>query len=190
LEYTDRRFPAPVFTPNAPPKLDESWLKYKPQTPFGHIPVLSVDGRVVAESGAIARYIATIGGLRSADPFEAAVQDSIVDAVFDIARTYFQSVKFNKDLNDEQKKTKLAGWLKDDFPKAVEPLERMLHKNEYFVNNKVSYADIRFYHTFASLLSEHSTLLDAFPALKALVARVAARPRIASWLAARPVTAI
>ena len=52
--------------------------------PYGQIPVLLVDGEPLAQTGAIARFCADLGGLTPRDPLLAAQVDSMVDAVTDL----------------------------------------------------------------------------------------------------------
>ena len=41
----------------------EEWASFKPKTPYGKIPVLDIDGKLLAGSGPIARYLAEEFGL-------------------------------------------------------------------------------------------------------------------------------
>ena len=54
-------------------------MKEQGALPYGQVPALDVgDGRMLAQSSAILRYVATLGGLHPSDPIEAARIDSIV----------------------------------------------------------------------------------------------------------------
>ena len=55
-------------------------VKFRPDVTFSQLPLLVVDGRILAQSGAIARYTAGLAGLIPADPFLAAQCDSIFEA--------------------------------------------------------------------------------------------------------------
>ena len=55
-------------------------VKFRPDIPFSQLPLLVVDGRILAQSGAIVRYTAGLAGLIPAEPFLAAHCDSVFEA--------------------------------------------------------------------------------------------------------------
>ncbi|VDM67933.1 unnamed protein product, partial [Strongylus vulgaris] len=57
----------------------DEWPEHKSEMPFGQLPVLEVDGQQLAQSHAIARYLAKKFGLAPKCPFEEALVDSIMD---------------------------------------------------------------------------------------------------------------
>lgn len=59
-------------------------LKCKTATPFGHVPILEVDGRVLAQSNTIARYLAKKHGLAGQDEWEEALADMYADNIHDL----------------------------------------------------------------------------------------------------------
>lgn len=77
IKFEDERIP-PEEWPNR--KAGESLcLKLLSGTPFGHLPVLEVDGKPLAQSCAIVRYLARQFGLAGKMPFEEALVDSLID---------------------------------------------------------------------------------------------------------------
>jgi glutathione S-transferase len=60
------------------------WPNLKAKTPFGQLPVLEVDGKPLAQSCAIARYLARKFNLAGKDEFEQAYVDSIADLQKDL----------------------------------------------------------------------------------------------------------
>ncbi len=52
--------------------------------PFGQLPVLEVDGGVIAQSNAICRFIAKKAGLYGKDDLEQASIDMIIDFIGDL----------------------------------------------------------------------------------------------------------
>jgi len=63
----------------------EEWAKKKPGVVWGQMPLLAVDGKEYAQSGAIERYVARLGGLAGANAFEWAQIDSLAQAVLEHA---------------------------------------------------------------------------------------------------------
>ncbi|VDM68576.1 unnamed protein product [Strongylus vulgaris] len=57
----------------------EDWPSHKSEMPFGQMPVLEIDGQQLAQSFAIARFLAKKFGLTPKCPFEEALVDSIMD---------------------------------------------------------------------------------------------------------------
>ena len=70
----------------------EDWPKLKETTPFGQLPILEVDGKVLSGSGSICRLLAEKFGLAGLNEFENAELDSIADFINDFALT--QITKF------------------------------------------------------------------------------------------------
>ncbi len=54
------------------------WGALKPTMPFGTMPVLDVDGRKLAQSVAVHRYVATLAGLMPSDPWGVAKADEVL----------------------------------------------------------------------------------------------------------------
>lgn len=57
----------------------EDWASIKPTTPFHQLPVLEVDGKVIAQSNAIARFLARRFNLAGKDEYEQALVDGLAD---------------------------------------------------------------------------------------------------------------
>lgn len=74
VEYEDVRFDR-----------DSEWpTTYKPKMPFGQCPVLEVDGKMLAQSHTIGRYLARKFGLAGKDEWEQAQADMYADCLMDL----------------------------------------------------------------------------------------------------------
>ena len=174
IEYEDCRI-TPAFEDN------KEWMALKPNTPYGSLPLLEWDGVVLAQSMAIARFIAREVGLAGSNVIERAQVDEIVDSVNEMLEVGAKAI-FSK---DEELVKKYYG---ETLPKSLSQLERRLigRGGQYFVGNTISWADIQLY-GFCSGLADQSCL-DAVPKIKNLMNRVGNIPNIKSWVEKRPIT--
>jgi len=165
------------------------WPALKATTPYGQLPFLEVDGKVLGQSLTIARFAARKNGLAGHDDFEAAQADSIVDYVSDAAKLL--GPVFAE--TDEKKKSVL----KEEFIKVgVQPylkgLERHLQANNsgegFYVGKGPTWADIVVVIFLDNLAAWDSSVLENYKLLKAHSQRVHELKGIKEWLLKRPVT--
>ena len=167
----------------------EQWPEFKPKTPYGQLPVLEVDGKMLAGSGPIERFLAEQYGLAGSNAFENAEIASILDVVDDLAEKLV-AVYFEK---DEARKTELKKGLEEThIPKYLGALEKRAAANNsadgWIYGAKVTYADFGVYLQGEYVQIIAPNILDNYPALKKLRESVAKLPNIARWLKERPVT--
>jgi len=175
-DYEDARLPAP-WDDMAP------WQELKPNTPFGQLPVLNVNGVEIAQSMTVARYVAREFGLAGTNNLESALMDAIVDAVSEATEKMYNAYVFEK---DEAKKAELTKKFNEDvLPSLLKNIEKGL-KDDYLVGGTVSWADIILYH-FVKELPSQDALKDA-PKVAGVVERVANLPNIKKWVETRPQT--
>ncbi|KAK3581301.1 hypothetical protein CHS0354_033036 [Potamilus streckersoni] len=155
--------------------------------PFGQIPLLEVDGKPLAQSYAIARYLAREFGFAGRSNWESALVDQIVDLVEDLKREMFKAVSEQ----DPDKKKDLEQKLLDEiFPKFIGFFEILLKDNggQYFVGSLLSLADLAVLGVFDTPLQKYPSLLDKSPALQAHRKHVESLPKIATYLKNRKQT--
>ena len=160
-------------------------------------PLLEIDGQPIGQSKAIERYVAAQGGLMGKSPIEAAIIDSVAEHVRDVKDA--QSRKgfgmFNRDKTDEEKAALKAEWFETDLPSWLARMERCVAPIEAIVcgsGELPSYAAVCIW----SLLREGSeedlalvaTAAEGCAKLNAIADAVATHPRVAAWVASRPVT--
>ncbi|KAK7866815.1 hypothetical protein R5R35_005247 [Gryllus longicercus] len=175
VEYEDKRIQV------------EDWLELKPTIPFGLLPTLEINGKVINQSTAICRYYAKKVGLAGSDDFEALQIDAIADTVVDL-RTAIGMYHWR---TPEAEKPARAKVLKtENIPTYFSQFEKILKENDgYFVNGKLSYADLLFAGTaeyFNNVMK--FDVFEGYPLAKALVEKVHNLPRIKEWVARRPQT--
>jgi len=116
-------------------------------------------------------------------------QESIAKADYNVAKEKCDAQKGKEERACEKEAKAEYDKAKADIKKALELLNKHLTYRTYLVGERISLADIVIYYTLDMFKSMNPDCLTATPALAGLVTRVAAEPRIAAWLAARPVTA-
>ena len=82
----------------------EQWAEFKPKTPYGFVPVLDIDGKLIGGSMPIARYLARQFGLAGEDDMARLILESAEDAIDDF-KGKMSAMYFEK---DEEKKAEGA----------------------------------------------------------------------------------
>ena len=105
---------------------DESMpgLKESGKLEFGQLPILEVDGKYLAQSWAILRFLGRQHGYYPSDPEVAYQIDSTIDAVEDFSRAY--PFPF---LDEERKKAAKVTFLTNFLPNWLTAIEKRLKKN-------------------------------------------------------------
>lgn len=166
-------------------------LKASGKLPFGQLPILEVDGKVLGQSNSIFKYVARETGFAPSDSYGLAVADMIVDGVVDVMS---KVMKFAFEKDEETKKTLAKPFYEKDLPVALAYFEQILKSNggKYFVGDKMTYADVMFCGSVDVLFLERKedvpSALNGFPLLKDLFSSFLSNPGIKEWLSKRPTT--
>ncbi len=159
------------------------WAALKPTVAFGALPVLTHDGRMLAQSNAILRYIGTGNAMHPTERWAAAEHDAIMQSVEDLR----QKVPGSKEMSEEDKRSKreefAAGWLAQ-WARTLD--DRIA--GPFLEGEALNVADIKVYTILRAYLSggyDHipASTFDAYPKLLALYAAVDAHPAIKAWFA-------
>ena len=177
--------------------------------PFGQVPVLEVDGKVLAQSHSIARYLAKKHGLAGQDDWEEAMADMYADGLMDIINA---GRPYRLESDPEKKKQLFQEHLTKDIRPHLQLIDRRLAENgtSYLVGSSVSckfvklslaelisydsrpiqltWADLGYAALSPTLLQLVPDLLDNAPHLKKLLDAIEAIPSIKKWIETRPVT--
>ncbi|WKX93327.1 hypothetical protein Q1695_010963 [Nippostrongylus brasiliensis] len=174
-EYEDVRVPRDEFP------------KMKSDMPFGKVPVLEVDGKKLAQSCAIARYVARQFGYAGKDAFDEALVDALVDQWKDFlndTRPYFPVKVGIKegDLNAIIKEKVLPA--RDKFFTIITKILAE-NKSGFLVGESVTWVDL----LVAEMVVQYADLPDfynGFPEVKAHSERVRSIPALKKWIEIRP----
>jgi len=167
------------------------WPAIKEKHPWGQLPILEVNGKVMAQSMAITRYLARKYDLVGANELESAKCDEYVDAISDL-RANWRSFFFETD--EPKREIAKKEFLENQVPKCFAKFEAILRSNgngEFLVGNQLTWADLTIAHTiefFGDTMQ--ADILSPFPALKKFKEGVYNVPNIKNWIAKRPKTAL
>ena len=168
----------------------QDWPAMKPTTPLGCLPVLEVDGKEIAGSIPIARYVAEKHGLAGENDLENAQLAGIGDILQDIQNQLF---KFFFEKDETKKAALVKDFMENKASKYLDVLEKQIKKNGspegWLFGSKVTYIDLRVPRLIGALKKMNPAVLDNYPGVAALDSKVLALPKIAKWIAERPVPA-
>merc|ERR1711910_296651 len=160
----------------------------KASTPFGQMPVLYWDGEEIAQSMAIARFVARKVGLAGNSDLEFCQADMIACHYEDIW-TKLPKMKLAKE------------FLTEFIPKWLKPLETILAKrgNGWFAGHGVTFADLAIMCALDWLqeplemsfkdmnnVAERKKILDDYPLVKANYQKTNEVPFVVEWKKKRP----
>ena len=165
------------------------WPALRDQTPYQAMPILEVDGKVIAQSNTINRYVGKLAGLYPNDDWQAAVVDELMDAIEDITYKIGNTFTLEGEAKKKARETLAAG----PIPRFLKQFEARLKAGggEWFVEKRLTVADLKCF-LFVRWLK--SGALDHIPAdvvdknaplLVKHLERVRNQPKIAAYYAAR-----
>ncbi len=156
--------------------------------PFRQLPVLEVDGKIVAQTGAIARFCGKLAGMYPSDnDFNAARVDQIIEAAQDI--NYIVSIS-GREKNPEKKLLARERLAKLHLPKWFQFLENLLIENkesDWFVGNSMTIADLAIWRLLGWLTSGlldgvPKSVLNPYENLIQLKNKTSQHPKIKKWM--------
>jgi glutathione S-transferase len=167
----------------------KEWAAVRDQYPFQALPMLEVDGKPLAQSNTINRYVGKLTGLYPKDDWQAARVDEVMDAIEDINGRIGATFSLEGEAKQKAREALAAGPL----TRYLQQLEARLKAGggEWFAENRLTVADLKCY-LFTRWLK--SGALDHIPAdiverqaplLAKHLERVGNHPKIAAYYAAR-----
>ncbi|CAJ0581749.1 unnamed protein product, partial [Mesorhabditis spiculigera] len=166
----------------------ENWPELKPKTPFGQMPILEVDGKQLAQSKAIYRYLGKTFGFAGANDWESAQIDSWADQFQDYAtalRPYFIVLAGFAEGDKDKLYKEVAEPARDQhLPLIVKQLKA--NGSGFLVGSKVSWVDVSLASHFETFLSFVPNYLEKYPEVAAYVKKVHEIPELKKWIETRP----
>ncbi|ETN80925.1 glutathione S-transferase protein [Necator americanus] len=182
----------------------DEWPKYKNEMPFGQLPVLEVDGKKLAQSFAIARFVAKKFGFAGKCPFEEALVDSITDQYKDFINEIrpFLRVAMGFAEGDVEKlsnevflpaREKFFGFMTNFLKESKSgKFQYEIHNYSftccYLVGDSLTFADLYLAECASEFAKKTPTIFDGFPEIKAHAEKVRSNPALKKWIETRPET--
>jgi len=161
------------------------WPAAKAKFPFGQVPVLEVDGKMLAQSGAIYRYCAKLAALMPDDPWALALGEQ---AFFTYGELFDAFVGPFYATPAEQRAEKVKELLAGPAAPKLANLEKLLASNpgKFVTGDHVSWIDLFLFTSMASLTSGFFggiglETLDPYPHIKAHHAHVGNLPKVLAY---------
>ena len=155
------------------------------KAPFHQLPVIEAEGKIIGQTGAIARYCGKASNLYADDNLQAAKIDQIIDAASDITNLVSPTIR-EKDLDKKMEDRKLL--VNKLLPRWFRYLENLLSEDEstWFVE-KMSIADVAIWRLLGWLTSGiidgiPTSIIDDFPKLKNVHHQVHTHPKVQEWM--------
>ena len=156
--------------------------------PFKQLPVLEVDEKIVAQTGAIARYCGKLSGLYPKDDnYKSALIDQIIEAAQDIN---FLVTLSDRDKDPEKKKLAREILAIRPLPKWFQYLENLNNQNDqsvFFVGKYLTIADLAIWRLLGWLTSGlldgvPMNILEPYERLKKLREEIYNHPKVNEWM--------
>ena len=155
------------------------------KVPFHQLPVIEVDGEIIGQTGAIARYCGKISNLYADDMLKAAKIDQIIDAATDITNVVSPTIR-EKDQEKKMEDRKVL--VNKLLPRWFRYLENLLSEDDsiWFVE-KMTIADIAMWRLLGWLKSGiidgiPTSIIDDFPKLKNIHHQVHTHTKVQEWM--------
>ncbi|CAG9820849.1 unnamed protein product [Phaedon cochleariae] len=163
----------------------EDFVKMKPTLPLGQLPVLEIDGKMIPQSTAISRYLATLTKLDGNDAKENLRIDVATDTLLDLQQKLYDFA-FEKD--EEKKKTLEPVLANETVPFFLKKFDEKAGENGGFIAIKrISWADISFicvYESMRNILKKD--MLADYPNLIKTKNNILAVPNLREYIKSRP----
>lgn len=163
----------------------EQWGALKPNTPYGSIPVLTVEGRgELAQSNAILSFIGREHGMLPTDAFEAARHDGVMSAVEEFRANLNPTGRIT---DPAAKQAAREAFARDFLPTWSKAIERQIAGEGPFIGGAtISVADLKVFIIMRSIIDgsiDHvpTTSFAPFTRLTRLFDTVRSHPGVVGW---------
>jgi glutathione S-transferase len=166
------------------------WRARKAETPFGAMPVLTVEGKgTLAQSNAILVFLGRTFGMHPSDPFEAARHEMILAAVEDLRAKVTPTLMIK---DPAEKKAAREALAQTTIPEWGAQVEKCLGDGPFLAGDTISVTDLKLFAVikwFASGGVDHvpTDVLASCTKLTRLYDAVKSHPGVVAYYAAKGV---
>merc|ERR1711970_234874 len=153
--------------------------------PFGQLPVLQIggkNGRLVAQSGSINRYLASLLPLSGFVPTNP-VDKAYCDMIYEAGEEMFLIMPLvNLEPLPQKFQQEKENFLKNTLPPKLKNLAKLLGENLFFCGPTVTYCDFEIYVYFDLARLVVPEVLDDYPSVMQWMMRVENLPGVKTYL--------
>jgi len=176
------------FEDHHPSREEFQQMKRDGVLPFGQVPVLIVDGEIIAQTGAIARFCGKLSGLYpTTDHLAAAKIDQYIDAATDITNQVSPTMRIKDEAAKLEARAALAT---QGLPKSLANLERLAKQSTsgFLVGDSLTIADVAIWRLLGWLKGGildgiPTDILTPFEALERHQEHIGSQAEISAWMA-------
>ncbi|KAJ1451918.1 hypothetical protein M885DRAFT_528321 [Pelagophyceae sp. CCMP2097] len=171
------------------------WAAGKQMRTFGSLPIMTVDGKVLSQTQAMATYAGKLGGLYPTDPWAAAKCDELINGCTDVTSVVSATMRIKDETLKKEARADLVG-PDGKLTVYLNGIDRILSENHdaslFAVGAELTVADLAIWRLAGWLDGGKLDGLPAgytartFPRIAALLRAVDAHPGVASWKALHP----
>ncbi|CAI5441897.1 unnamed protein product [Caenorhabditis angaria] len=171
---------------------DPTWeTDIKKSTPFGKMPVLSVDGFDIPQSAAIARYLSRKFGFAGKTPEEEAWVDAIVDQFkdfFEDLRKFIIANRLGKPAEEIEKiRNEIVNPSRDNYLRIITGILQK-SKSGFLVGDNVTFADLVIADSLVTLEKNGFFKKEDYPIAANHQLKIHNLPKLKEWIETRPDT--
>lgn len=160
----------------------EEWAGLKPTTPYGAMPLLTVNGRRLAQTNAILGLIGHKHDMHPTDVWDAARHAAVMESVEDLRHKVP-----GRGLSDDEKKTAREAFAQGFLTQWAKTVSSEI-KGPFLEGDSPNVADVKVYviaRAYIGDMYDHipGTFFDDYPKLKGLVAAMDAHPAVQAYFA-------
>ena len=159
--------------------------------PFGQLPLLQIggkDGRLIAQSGAINRYLASLVKTPGYVPFVPTepAEEAYCDMIHGAAEELVMIMPCVNIFKGEKFQQEKENYFKNTFPTKLKNLVKQLSTKMFFCGSTVTYCDFDVYFFLDLARLVEPTVFQDFPTIQQWMGRIENLQGVKDYLARRP----